>query len=215
MKCIAFGNSTSQLAVGGEDCSLKLVEWPSLRTKWDLRCSMSTELHRQYPGTAIAIWRLADLTHSLCHVQGLLPQSLGCCSVLHVLCRNEFGLKDALRDIDFSPGHKDKVSSRALRLGCPPRSCSKVHSASLALHHSLGCNVCQPAIVFSAQSACLSDLTTAAMLKSKGAMRMSEQVLVTTCEDGTCTLWQTDTGMCISSLSLPAGVVPAACHQCT
>ncbi|KAK9808182.1 hypothetical protein WJX73_005830 [Symbiochloris irregularis] len=87
VKCIAFGNSTNQLAIGGEDRSLRLLEWPSLRTKWDLR--------------------------------------------------NEFGLKDALRDIDFSPGHKDKV-------------------------------------------------------------------LVTTCEDGTCTLWQTDTGMRITSLSLPA-----------
>lgn len=41
-------------------------------------------------------------------------------------CRNETGLKDALRDIDFSPGHKDKV-----------QLCCKNRSKQMARPHAL------------------------------------------------------------------------------
>ena len=39
-----------------------------------------------------------------------------------------------------------------------------------------------------------------------------DKVLVTTCEDGSCSLWETDTGNCLTTLELPAGVLYlAAC----
>ena len=49
-------------------------------------------------------------------MEGCRPQHHACYALIEVLawCRNELGLKDALRDIDFSPGHKDKVSQHVL-----------------------------------------------------------------------------------------------------
>ena len=56
------------------------------------------------------------------------------------MCRGEQGLKDALRDLDFSRAHRDRV-------------------------------------------------------------------LITCCEDGSCSLWETETGTRLSSLELPEGMI--------
>ena len=62
------------------------------------------------------------------------------------LCRGDKGSKDALRDLDFSRAHKDRV-------------------------------------------------------------------LVSACEDGSCSLWETETGDCLTTLELPAGAAQLPSQQ--
>ena len=39
VRCLAFSSSGEQLALGFEDGSLRVYQWPSLQVKLDLRCA--------------------------------------------------------------------------------------------------------------------------------------------------------------------------------
>ncbi|KAK9814839.1 hypothetical protein WJX72_012445 [[Myrmecia] bisecta] len=73
VKCMTFSQDGRLLALGGEDGSLQVLDWPSVRTRIDLR--------------------------------------------------GEAGLEDSLRDVDFSPVHRNKV----LATTCESGSCVLWH----------------------------------------------------------------------------------------
>ena len=84
IKCMGFSRNGRLLAVGCEDSSLHIMDWPSLVMK----------KHIRWPSPRHALLQLV--------VQSKSEAEPGC--LVHR------GKKDALRDLDFSSVHGDKAS---------------------------------------------------------------------------------------------------------
>jgi WD40 repeat protein len=171
VKCMVFSSDGRLLALGGEDGSIQVLEWPSLTKRADLRwaahsASLGRTSYNRVPMSYSGLpeWPVVR-PHAL---EAAAPQRRPPCSmalvgrrswraVLYILqsgpsvlfwtmagvCRGDRGLKDSVRDVDFSPAH----------------------------HH---------------------------------------RVLVTTGEDGSCILWEWQSGEQILRLALPGGTSEAA-----
>ena len=131
-KCMAFDSRGTALALGREDGSLQLLEWPSLEARFHSRCCPAP--CRQTAGGCLlqepsGLHERDSFAHLASNCRGRIatckpaPARSGmtashCLSRLD--CRGEHGLREAVRDLDFSRAHKDCV----LAVCCDDGSCS-------------------------------------------------------------------------------------------
>lgn len=132
VKCLAFSSDGRMLALGGEDGAITVVDWLTLRVLSDMRRATVMLLGLVILPLLAFLDYQCSLRHRNrsfpCHLPVTMPVCSrqfveGCtCSTLMQWCRHrgQNGLKDPVKDLDFSPAHKDKV----LAATCEDGSCS-------------------------------------------------------------------------------------------
>ena len=118
--------------------------------------------------------------------------ALPTCEGVMLVCRAEHGVSSTIRDLCFSPAHKDKVRGFAHLPGnpCPARSQHVLRGVQGPFHHG-----------------CLNrdyNLYTCCGASQHGGT-FCFQVLAAVADNGTCSLWAWEQRLQITTLDLPKG----------